>query len=689
MDRVVRIFYGGTVNKDGEMVDMRDQVVPFVKAPMFSEIETKAASFVGVRGGLRFRGRFDAGGGGRAHYVLLELGTEDMWLLYKECLKDAQVKIAEVIVDVVGRDGCAAIVPETVMLEDEPADVLTQEGLHVPECHDGSPVGEHVHPLVSPRGMVEYNDIPDNTFEEEDRGREEENNMAPDLRYRLLDTTFDEEHRAHLMVDLGRQLKCMRSRTHKPLSWDERYAVYIGRAGLLPLARLVNAGLPRMDSAALTALVDRWRPETHTFHLPCGELTVTLQDVAMILGLPIVGLAMIGMVQPQGWRDMVEAALGLRPPEVEEDVKDRKTTGVSSAWLAEHFSNLEDPEAPDWLVERYARAWLWHLIGGFLFPDGSGNTISWMVFPIVAGTWENMATYSWGSGVLAYLYRQLCDGCRRSGQSSGLGGCLYLLQVWMWERLPVARPDRIPVEEWQFDDDGSLPTVGYLWKNCINVVGNKERRYLFYMNELDCLTQHQVEWTPYHRPEVMQMQLSPLCYRDKEFWRIEVPLIFYYAVEWHLPQRVMRQFDRLQITNVPFTLTNKILHKCNRKKERGAVNWAEKNQAYIALWENRVNIRVQPTSGPRHLTVAFNEYLQWFHEVSRVHLKPALSGVAIADLPDSGDEDDLIDDYDAATRVGTQPERAPLHNYTATQMGRLDNEAAHALRHPQGSAEEL
>ncbi|TVU31710.1 hypothetical protein EJB05_23408, partial [Eragrostis curvula] len=242
--------------------------------------------------------------------------------------------------------------------------------------------------------------------------------MAPDLRYRLLDTTFDEEHRAHLIVDLGRQLKCMRSRTYKPLSWDERYAVYIGRAGLLPLARLVNEGLPRMDSAALTALVDRWRPETHTFHLPCGELT----DVAMILGLPIDGLAMIGMVQPQGWRDMVEAALGLRPPEVEEDVKDRKTTGVSSAWLAEHFSNLEDAEAPDWLVERYARAWLWHLIGGF--PTGVGTPYLGWCSPL------------W----------QICDGCRRSGQSSGLGGCLYLLQVWMWERLPVARPDRIPVE---------------------------------------------------------------------------------------------------------------------------------------------------------------------------------------------------------------------------------------------------
>ncbi|KAK1697930.1 hypothetical protein QYE76_014627 [Lolium multiflorum] len=42
-----------------------------------------------------------------------------------------------------------------------------------------------------------------------------------------------------------------------------------------------------MNAAALTALVDRWRPETHTFHLRAGEMAPTLQDVSMILGLPI------------------------------------------------------------------------------------------------------------------------------------------------------------------------------------------------------------------------------------------------------------------------------------------------------------------------------------------------------------------------------------------------------------------
>ncbi|QHO56430.1 uncharacterized protein DS421_3g73620 [Arachis hypogaea] len=40
----------------------------------------------------------------------------------------------------------------------------------------------------------------------------------------------------------------------------------------------------------INALVERWRPETHTFHLPHGECTITLEDVAMIFGLRTHGL---------------------------------------------------------------------------------------------------------------------------------------------------------------------------------------------------------------------------------------------------------------------------------------------------------------------------------------------------------------------------------------------------------------
>ncbi|TVU13990.1 hypothetical protein EJB05_37431, partial [Eragrostis curvula] len=99
--------------------------------------------------------------------------------------------------------------------------------------------------------------------------------------------------------------------------------------------------------------------------------------------------------------------------------KDKKPSGVSSAWLTSHFNNLDD-NADEGTVERFARDWLWHM------------------------QWENIATYSWGSATLAWLYRSLCEACTRTGASPTLGGCAYLLQIWMWERFPVGRPDRGP-----------------------------------------------------------------------------------------------------------------------------------------------------------------------------------------------------------------------------------------------------
>jgi hypothetical protein len=36
------------------------------------------------------------------------------------------------------------------------------------------------------------------------------------------------------------------------------------------------------------------------------------------------------------------------------------------------------------------------MVVGFLFSDGSGNTISWLVLPILYLEWDVIATYSWG-----------------------------------------------------------------------------------------------------------------------------------------------------------------------------------------------------------------------------------------------------------------------------------------------------
>lgn len=51
-----------------------------------------------------------------------------------------------------------------------------------------------------------------------------------------------------------------------------------------------------IDIALLFALVECWRPETHTFHMPISEYTITLQDVAIQLALPIYCRPVLGRI---------------------------------------------------------------------------------------------------------------------------------------------------------------------------------------------------------------------------------------------------------------------------------------------------------------------------------------------------------------------------------------------------------
>ncbi|QHO19325.1 uncharacterized protein DS421_11g327890 [Arachis hypogaea] len=53
-------------------------------------------------------------------------------------------------------------------------------------------------------------------------------------------------------------------------------------------------GVVQCQSALVNALIERWHPETYTFYFPVGECAVTLEDVALIFGLPTNGLPVTG-----------------------------------------------------------------------------------------------------------------------------------------------------------------------------------------------------------------------------------------------------------------------------------------------------------------------------------------------------------------------------------------------------------
>ena len=59
---------------------------------------------------------------------------------------------------------------------------------------------------------------------------------------------------------------------------------------------VIIVGQIDINQHLITALVERWMPETHTFHFPHGEATITLEDVTLQSGLKIGGLLVTSVV---------------------------------------------------------------------------------------------------------------------------------------------------------------------------------------------------------------------------------------------------------------------------------------------------------------------------------------------------------------------------------------------------------
>nr|XP_025678317.1 protein MAIN-LIKE 2-like [Arachis hypogaea] len=188
----------------------------------------------------------------------------------------------------------------------------------------------------------------------------------------------------------------------------------------------------RLDEPLVSAFIERWRLETHTFHMPFGECTITLQDVAYQLGLPMDGHYVSGCLTDfhlyiEGGRPAwtwFHELLGVLPPE-----NQIQKFAVNCTWFHETFGECP-VGADEETVRRFARAYIMMLLGTQLFADKSGNRIHIRWLPYVARL-EQMGGYSWGSAALAWLYRCPMGIMRLAGHlRRGTFIVLYYASLW-------------------------------------------------------------------------------------------------------------------------------------------------------------------------------------------------------------------------------------------------------------------
>ncbi|KAH1202725.1 Serine/threonine-protein phosphatase 7 long form [Glycine max] len=192
-------------------------------------------------------------------------------------------------------------------------------------------------------------------------------------------------------------------------------------------AWIIKMGYLKINVSLISALIERWRPETHTFHMRCGEYTITLQDVSVLLGISVDGLPLIGPTNLD-WADLCEELLGVRPQEDE-----IKGSVIKLSWLAHHFAQINNDDDEE-QVRRFARAWILRFIGGVLFVNKSSNKVSLRYLQFLRD-FEECGRYAWGAAVLGFLYREMCNATDYKTKS--IGGMCILLQMWTWERCPT------------------------------------------------------------------------------------------------------------------------------------------------------------------------------------------------------------------------------------------------------------
>ncbi|XP_073220130.1 protein MAINTENANCE OF MERISTEMS-like [Cicer arietinum] len=148
---------------------------------------------------------------------------------------------------------------------------------------------------------------------------------------------------------------------------------WIRESGLLPLS---SAYLTMADAGLISAFVERWHRETNSFHLPFGEMTITLDDVATLLHISSHG-------------KFFDAPVNMN---------------TNNAARAAHNRLIQTNQ-----FDCAARTYLLHLVGSTIFADKTHTRVEAKYICLFIDL-DRCRYYSWAATTLVFLYDNMGDG---------------------------------------------------------------------------------------------------------------------------------------------------------------------------------------------------------------------------------------------------------------------------------------
>ena len=253
-----------------------------------------------------------------------------------------------------------------------------------------------------------------------------------------------------------------------------------------------QAIVSKIDACLVSALVERWRSETNTFHLNCGEISISLEDVGFLFGLPVLGKALTcgELENPKSYFIRVFGQQVV----VDEWEQCYKRGGISLPWLRHRYGQLPKDATSDDVV-RHTKAYLLYLCGAILFPTKSKNIVH-PRYLLLLERLEDIITYAWGAAVLGHLYRGLHEATRKTTKK--FAGCATLLMMWAHERVNIGRPTPRP-------NSHKLIPRALSWAYSSFDPNSKQYQHrknpyhhlLFYRGEIDDMLETDWAWRPY------------------------------------------------------------------------------------------------------------------------------------------------------------------------------------------------